>query len=73
MDEVIHRDFSANKTLFTETSLQIKSYSQRLHMEISFWYVKGDIPNEKIRLPPLEVHFRVGGCGRTCAGEAGQE
>ena len=35
------------------------------HMEISFWLVKGDIPNEKIRLPPLEVHFGVGGCGRT--------
>ena len=27
------------------------------HMEISFWLVKGDIPNEKIRLPPLEVHL----------------
>ena len=33
-------------------------------MEISFWYGKGDIPNEKIRLPPLEVHFGVGGCGQ---------
>ena len=44
------------------------------HMEISFWLVKGDIPNEKIRLPPLEVHFEVGGCGRTdSAGGAGQE
>ena len=44
------------------------------HMEISFWLVKGDIPNEKIRLPPLEVHFGVGGCGRTdSAGGAGQE
>ena len=44
------------------------------HMEISFWLVKGDIPNEKIRLPPLEVHFGVGGCGRTdSAGGVGQE
>ena len=34
-------------------------------MEISFWYGKGDIPNENFRLPPLEVHFGVGGCGRT--------
>ena len=36
-----------------------------VHMKTSFWYGKGDIPNEKIRLPPLEVHFGVGGCGRT--------
>ena len=45
-------------------------------MEISFWFGKGDIPNEKIRLPPLplEAHFGVGGCGRTdSAGGAGQE
>ena len=43
-------------------------------MLLSFWLVKGDIPNEKIRLPPLEVHFGVGGCGRTdSAGGAGQE
>ena len=34
-------------------------------MEISFWLGKGDIPNEKNRLPPLEVHFGVGGCGLT--------
>ena len=27
-------------------------------METSFWYGKGDIPNEKIRLPPLEVHCK---------------
>ena len=45
-----------------------------VHMETSFWYGKGDIPNEKIRLPPLEVHIGVGGCGRTdSAGGAGQE
>ena len=43
-------------------------------MEISFWYGKGDIPNENFRLPPLEVHFGIGGCGRTdSAGGAGQE
>ena len=34
-------------------------------MDISFWFGKGDIQNEKIRLPPLEVHFGVGGCGPT--------
>ena len=45
-----------------------------VHMETSFWYGKGDIPNEKIRLPPLEVHFGIGGCGRTVsAGGAGQD
>ena len=27
--------------------------------------LKGDIPNENFRLPPLEVHFEVGGCGYT--------
>ena len=43
-------------------------------MVLSFWLVKGDIPNEKIRLPALEVPFGVGGCGRTdSAGGAGQE
>ena len=43
-------------------------------MEISFWLGKGVIPNENFRLPPLEVHFGVGGCRRTyCAGGAGQE
>ena len=44
------------------------------HEEISFWFGKGDIPNKKIRLPPLEVDFGVGGCGRTdSAWGAGQE
>ena len=44
------------------------------HMEISFWFGKGNIPNEKNRLPPLEVHFGVGGCSRTDSAErAGQE
>ena len=38
----------------------------------SFWLGKGDIPNEKIRLPSLEVNFGVGGCGHTdSAGGAG--
>ena len=31
----------------------------------TFWYGKGNVPNEKIRLPPLEVYFGVGGCGHT--------
>ena len=53
---------------------QIKRSWAEHHAEISFWFGKGDIPNEKIRLPPLEVHFGVGGCGRTdSAGGAGQE
>ena len=75
---------SANKKIFVDTYLQIKSYLQIgylqiknylqiPHMEISFWFGKGDIPNEKYRLPPLEVHFGVGGCGRTdSAGGDGQ-
>ena len=43
-------------------------------MEISFQVGKGDKPNEKIKLTPLEDHFGVGGCGRTdSAGGAGQE
>ena len=76
---------SASKKIFADTYLQIKSYLQIEylqiknhlqipHMETSFWYGKGDIPNEKIRLPPLEVHFGIGGCGRTVSAEgAGQE
>ena len=44
-------------------------------MEISFWFGKDDIPNEKLMLLPLEVNFGVGGCGRTdsVGGGAGQE
>ena len=43
-------------------------------MQIAFWLVKGNIPNENFRPPPLEVHFGVRGCGRTdSAGGAGQE
>ena len=46
-------------------------YQQRLWEQP---VVKGDIQNEKIRLPPLEVHFGVGGCDRTdSARRAGQE
>ena len=53
---------------------QIKRSVVEPHMEISFWFGKGDIPNEKIRLPSLEVHFGVGGCRRTdSAVGAGQE
>ena len=44
------------------------------HVIFTFWYVKGNIPNEKIRLPPLEVHFGIGGCGRTVSARGnGQE
>ena len=28
-------------------------------------FLSGDIPNDNFRLPPLEAHFGVGGCGRT--------
>ena len=66
--------FRQIKRSMAEQFCQIKRSVAELHMEISFWFGKGDIPNEKIRLPPLEVHFGVGGCGRTdSAGTAGQE
>ena len=66
--------FRQIKRSVAEQFRQIKRSVAEPHMEISFWFGKGDIPNEKIRLPPLEVHFGVGGCGRTdSAGGAGQE
>ena len=34
-------------------------------IQIVFWLVKGNIPNENFRPPPLELYFRVEGCGRT--------
>ena len=59
---------------FVTTTFVGTANREGTHMEISFWLGKGDIPNEKNRLPPLEVHFGVGGCGRTdSAGGAGQE
>ena len=66
--------FRQIKRSVSEQFHQIKRSVAEPHMEISFWFGKGDIPNEKIRLPPLEVHFGVGGCGRTdSAGGACQE
>ena len=66
--------FRQIKRSVAEQFRQIKCSVAEPHMEISFWFGKGDIPNEKIRLPPLEVHFGVGVCGRTdSAGGAGQE
>ena len=66
--------FRQIKRSLVEQFRQIKCCLAEPHVEISFWFGKGDIPNEKIRLPPLEVHFGVGGCGRTdSAGGAGQE
>ena len=63
------KQFRHIKHSLAEQCRQIKP-----HVEISFWFGKGDISNEKIRLPPLEVHFGVRGCGRTdSAGGAGQE
>ena len=53
------------KSYLAEQFRQMKCSLAESHVEISFWFGKGDIPNEKIRLPPLEVHFRVEGCGRT--------
>ena len=39
---------------------QIKRSVAEPHMEISFWFGKGDIPNEKIRLPPpLTCFFSI--------------
>ena len=62
-----------NRSL-AEQFRQLKSSLAEHHADISFWFGKVDIPNEKIRLLPLEVHFRVGGFGRTdSAGGAGQE
>ena len=57
--------FRQIKRSMAEQFRQIKRSVADPHMEISFWFGKGDIPNEKIRLPPLEVHFGVGGCGHT--------
>ena len=49
------------KRSLVEQFRQIKCSLVEPHAEFG----KGDIPNEKIRLPPLEVHFEVGGCGHT--------
>ena len=57
--------FRQIKQSVAEQFRQIKHSVAEPHAEISFWFGKGDIPNENIRLPPLEVHFWVGGCGRT--------
>ena len=66
--------FRQIKRSMVEQFRQMKRSVAEPHVEISFWFGKGDIPNENFRLPPLEVHFGVGGCGRTdSAGGAGQE
>ena len=66
--------FHQIKRSLAEQFRQIKCSLTEPHAEISFWFGKGDIPNENFRLPPLEVHFRVGGCGRTdSARGAGQD
>ena len=64
--------FRQIKRSLAEQFRQIKCSLAEPHVEISFWFGKGDIPNENFMLP-LEVHFRVGGCGRTdSAGGAGR-
>ena len=66
--------FRQIKRSLAEQFRQIKCSLAEPHEETSFWFGKGDIPNENFRLPPLELHFGVGGCGRTdSAGEAGQD
>ena len=66
--------FRQIKRSLAEQFRQIKCSLADLHVEISFWFGKGDIPNENFWLLPLEVHFVVGGCGRTdSAGGAGKE
>ena len=40
-------------------------------METSFWQGKNDMLNEKFRLPSVEVHFGVWGCGLTVHFEDG--
>ena len=66
--------FRKIKRSLAEQFRQIKYSLAEPHAKISFWFGKGDIANEKYRLPPLEVQLEVGGCGRTDrAGRAGQE
>ena len=66
--------FRQKKRSLAEQLRQIKCSLAEPRAEISFWFGKGDIPNENFRLPLLEVHFGVGGCGCTdSAGGAGQE
>ena len=66
--------FRQIKRNLAEQFRQIKCSLAEPHVETFFWFGKGDIPNENFRLPPLEVHFGVGGCGCTdSAGGAGQE
>ena len=57
--------FRQKKRSLAEQLRQIKCSLAEPHAEICFWFGKGDIPNEEIRIPPLEVHFGVGGCGHT--------
>ena len=44
--------FRQIKRTLAEQFRQIKCSLAELLVEISFWFEKGDIPNEKIRLPP---------------------
>ena len=60
------------KHSLAEQFRQIKCSLAEPHAEISFWFGKGDIPNENFRLPPLEVHFGVGGCDRTDSARRGR-
>ena len=67
---------SANKKIFADTYLQIKSYLQIGYLQIRIicrypkWkFLSGNkkviYQMKKIRLPPLEVHFGVRVCSRT--------
>ena len=62
-EQLIGNQFSV-ATILVGTALFPQSLWEHLAVP-SFWSGKGDIPNEKFRLPPLEAHFGVGGCGQT--------
>ena len=49
--------FRQIKRSVAEQFRQIKRSVAEPHMEISFWFGKGDIPNEKITVTPCYVSF----------------
>ena len=49
--------FRQIKRTLAEQIRQIKCSLAEPHVEISFWFGKGDIPNENFKLPPLELTF----------------
>ena len=65
--EICRYTVSGNKNLSADTPVFNQS-------EFRIWFGLVCACPKKIRLPPLEVHFGIRGCGRTVsAGGAGQE